>query len=295
MRLGFIGLGTMGLPMAGHLVAAGHTVTVSSRSQAPVDKAVDGGALDGGGPEGVAAASEVIVLCLPDTPDVIAVIDSMLAFLAPGTVVVNCSTIDPEAEKAICAKVQAAGGDYLDAPISGGSMGAAKGTLCVMVGGDPAALEKARPALEPFSSTIVHLGPTGSGQVVKLGNNLLFAAQMAATAEAFTMIKACGVDLQAALEVLSASTGNCTAVQGRIPFEGIQLEAPPSNGWKPGFATELMLKDLRLALAHGERVNVPMRATVMTEALHAQAVEAGYGREDMSAVGKVVRAEAGLL
>lgn len=295
MKVGFIGLGTMGLPMAGHIAKAGHTVTVSSRSQGPVDKAVGLGCVNGANPAGVAAASEVIVLCVPDTPDVRRIVDEILPVLAAGTVIVNCSTIDPEAEKELAATVEAAGGDYLDAPVSGGSWGAEQGTLAVMVGGREEALARALPAIDPFAGNVVHCGPSGSGQVVKLANNLIFAAQMAAVSEAMTMVKANGVDFAPALKVLSTSTGNCPALSNRVPFEGAQPEGPPSNGWKPGFATSLMLKDLRLALVHGERSGVPMRATVMTEALHAQAVEAGYAAEDMSAIGKVVRAEAGLL
>ena len=295
MQVGFIGMGVMGLPMAGHIITAGHTVTVSSRSQGPVDQAVALGAIDGRTPAGVAEASDVIVVCVPDTPDVQAVVEALIASLRPGAILLDCSTIDPAAEIELHHLVSNAGGRYLDGPVSGGSIGAQRGTLSVMVGGDAATLDEARPVIEAFSSLIVHVGGPGAGQVVKLANNLIYAAQMAAVAEAFTMVNGSSVSLAAALEVLSASTGNCTALQTRIPFEGVQPESPVSNGWKPGFATALMTKDLRLALAHGERVGVRMRATEMSHALHAAAVEAGYGADDMASVGRVVRAEAGQL
>lgn len=295
MKVGFIGLGVMGLPMAGHLLSAGHSVTVSSRSRGPIDAALALGATDGESPAGVAAASEVIVVCVPDTPDVAAVIEALLPGLQPGTIVVDCSTIDPEAEGSFHSQVTEAGGRYLDAPVSGGSIGAVNGVLTLMVGGDADTLEAARPVLEPFSGRIVHVGGAGSGQVVKLANNLIYGAAMAAVAEGFTMLKASEVSLEAALEVITHSSGNCVAIETRIPFEGVQPNSPATNGWKPGFATSLMAKDLHLALTHGARVGVRMRATEMSAALHDTAVSAGYGLEDMSSVGKVVRAEAGLL
>src|SRR5688500_3714184 len=178
MDLGFIGLGAMGLPMTNHLLAAGHRVTVASRSRGPLESAVSAGAIDGGSPAGVAAASDVVILCVPDSPDVAQVVGDLLGSLRPGAIVVDCSTIDPDVERAQHARVADAGGRYLDAPVSGGTAGAVKGTLTLMVGGDGSTLEDARPALEPFAGRIVHIGEPGLGQVVKLCNNLLFAAQM---------------------------------------------------------------------------------------------------------------------
>jgi 3-hydroxyisobutyrate dehydrogenase len=127
------------------------------------------------------------------------------------------------------------------------------------------------------------------GQVVKLCNNLLYAAQMQATAEAFTLASRSGADLGRTLEVLLHSTGDCTAVRTRVPFEGVQPEAPPSNGWRPGFMTDLMAKDLDLALAYAARVGSPLDTTRLVRETLRQAVDAGYGREDFSAIGKVVR------
>src|SRR4051812_4405741 len=169
MELGFIGLGAMGLPMARHLLAAGHRVTVASRGQGPVDAIVADGAVDGGSPGGVAAAaSDVIILCVPDSPDVAQVVGDLLPSLQPGTIVVDCSTIDPDVERAQHERVRAAGGRYLEAPVSGGTAGAIKGTLTLMVGGDADVLVDAGPALDPFAGLIVHIGAPGLGQVVKL-------------------------------------------------------------------------------------------------------------------------------
>ena len=295
MRIGFIGLGAMGLPMTRHLLAAGHDVTVASRSRPPVDAAVAAGASAGDGPRGVVAASEVTIVCVPDSPDVVEVIDAALPAIGPGKIVVDTSTIDPAVERAQHERVTAAGGGYLDAPLSGGTVGADRGTLTLMVGGDAAVLERARPALEPFAGLIVHAGGPGVGQVVKLCNQLVYAAQMLAVAEACTLAVAEGVDLGVVYEVLTHSTGDCTAIRTRIPFEGARPDAPASNGWKPGFMTELMAKDLGIVERESARVGVSCGATAAVRPVLEAAIAAGFGREDFSAIGKVVRARSGLL
>jgi 3-hydroxyisobutyrate dehydrogenase len=287
--LGFLGLGVMGLPMARHLVSAGHRVTVSSRSRGPVDAAVGFGAADGGSALGVAEAASVVVLCVPSSPDVVAVVDELLPALGPGRTVVDCSTIDPDVERAQHERVAATGAAYLDAPVSGGSVGAENGTLTLMVGGSASVLEAARPALEPFSRLVVHVGGPGMGQVVKLCNNLLYAAQMQATAEAFTLAARAGADLGKTLEVLLHSTGDCTAVRTRVPFEGVQPDAPASNEWRPGFMADLMAKDLDLALGFAGGLDVDLATTRLVRETLREVSERGWGREDFSALGKVVR------
>jgi 3-hydroxyisobutyrate dehydrogenase len=294
MNIGFVGLGAMGLPMARNLVEAGHSVSVTSRSRPPVDAAVAFGAADAGTPADVAARSEVVVLCVPSSPDVSSVIDAMLGALGPGKVVVDCSTIDPDVERAQHEKVTATGAAYLDAPVSGGTAGAEKGTLTLMVGGDAAVLEEARPALEPFSELIVHVGGPGMGQVVKLCNNLIYAAQMAATAEATALALRSGADVAKLHEVLVHSSGDCVAVRTRLPVAGVVADSPASNGWKPGFMTDLMAKDLDLALTYGAKAGVPMATTAGTRQLLTAASRAGYGREDFSALAKVVFGLAGV-
>ena len=293
MRVGFVGLGVMGLPMARHLVEQGHQVSVASRSRPPVEAAIAFGAVDGHDASGVAAASEIVVVCVPDTPDVQAVIDVMRPGLRPGHVIVDCSTIDPDVSRAINADLATLDVAYLDAPVSGGSVGAERGTLTLMVGGDAGALDRARPALDAFSSLIVHCGGSGQGSVVKLCNNLIYAAQMQATAEAFTLAAKSGGDLRKAHEVITHGTGDCTAVRTRIPFEGVLPDSPASNGWKPGFMTDLMAKDLDIALAYASRVGVRLASTETARDTLARAQVAGYGREDCSAVGKVIRTESG--
>ncbi len=294
MRVGFIGLGAMGLPMARHLVAADHDVVVASRSRGPIDAAVAAGAREGSGPAGVVAASTVTILCVPNSADVVAVIDDALPELREGKIVVDASTIDPEVERAQHERVHATGAAYLEAPLSGGTVGAENGTLTLMVGGEATTLEAARPALEPFAGLIVHVGGPGLGQVAKLCNNLIFAAQMLATAEATTLAAKSGIDLRVLHEILVHSTGDCTAVRTRIPFEGVLPDSPASNGWKPGFMTDLMAKDLDLTTAHAARIKSPMFTPGVVRQLLTAASEAGYGREDLSALGKIVRRLAGV-
>jgi 3-hydroxyisobutyrate dehydrogenase len=293
MRIGFIGLGAMGLPMAGHLVDAGHEVTVASRRRGPIDAVVARGAADGGSPRAVAEASDVTILCVPNSPEVAEVVDAMLPALGAGKTVVDCSTIDPEVERAQHDRVGRTGAHYLDAPLSGGTTGAQKGTLTLMVGGDAAVLAATQPAFQPFSGLVVHVGGPGMGQVVKLCNNLIYAAQMTATAEATAMAVKSGVDPAKLFEVLTHATGDCVAVRTRLPVPGVVPESPASNGWQPGFMTDLMAKDLDLTLAYASRTGVPMATTAAARQLLTAASAAGYGREDFSAVAKVVLALAG--
>jgi 3-hydroxyisobutyrate dehydrogenase len=294
MRVGFIGLGAMGLPMARHLVEAGHEVTVASRSRGPIDEAVALGARDGGEPRRVVEASEVTVLCVPNSPEVIEVLDAALPALGPGRIMVDTSTIDPAVERAQHARVTERGARYLEAPLSGGTAGAQQGTLTLMVGGDAAVLAAARPALDPFAGLIVHVGGPGMGQVVKLCNNLIYAAQMLATAEATVMAAKSGVDLAQLYEVLTHATGDCVAVRTRLPAEGVVADSPASNGWKPGFMTDLMAKDLDLAIGYAAQQRTPLLTAGLVRQILGAASEAGSGREDFSALAKVLRSLAGM-
>ncbi|HMF04338.1 MAG TPA: NAD(P)-dependent oxidoreductase, partial [Acidimicrobiia bacterium] len=228
-------------------------------------------------------------LCVPRTADVVAVLDAAAPALGEGKIVVDTSTIDPDAECAQHDRVNATGARYLEAPMSGGTVGAENGSLTLMVGGDADVLAAARPALEPFAGTIVHVGGPGTGQIVKLCNNLIYAAQTPATAEATTMAAKVGVDLRKLHDVITHSTGDCNAVRTRIPFEEVLPDGPASNGWQPGFMTYLMAKDLDLAIEFAARANTPLFTSGIVRQLLGAAREAGYGREDFSSMGKIVR------
>jgi 3-hydroxyisobutyrate dehydrogenase len=293
VNLGFVGLGAMGLPMARHLIGAGHHVTVASRSRGPIDAAVEAGAVEGDGPEGVVAASDITILCVPNSPEVVQCVDAAMPALGPGKTIVDTSTIDPEVERAQHDRVTATGASYLEAPLSGGTVGAQKGSLTLMVGGDAHVLENARPALEPFAALIVHVGGPGMGQVVKLCNQVIYAAQMLATAEATVMATKSGADPHKVLEVLTHSTGDCVAVRTRLPVEGVVPDSPASNDWAPGFMTDLMAKDLDLAIRFAANARTPLFTSGLVRQMLGAASEAGYGREDFSSLAKVIRQLAG--
>jgi 3-hydroxyisobutyrate dehydrogenase len=259
-----------------------------------VERAISEGATDGRTLTELARASEVVILCVPNSPEVVEVVEGLLPGLQGGTIVVDCSTIDPDVERAQHEKVGATGARYLDGPLSGGTVGAEKGTLTVMVGGEAGTLDEVRGVLDAVAGLVVHVGGPGMGQVVKLCNNLIYAAQMVATAEATALAARSGVEMGKLLEVLLHSTGDCTAVKTRLPVAGVIPESPASNGWKPGFMTDLMAKDLDLALSYGARAGVPMTTTATARQVLTAASTAGYGREDFSALAKVVLAAAGV-
>jgi 3-hydroxyisobutyrate dehydrogenase len=294
MQVGFVGLGAMGLPMTRHLVEAGHDVTVASRSRGPIESALGFGATEGDGPRGVVDASDVTILCVPNSPEVVEVLDAAMPALNASKIVVDTSTIDPDVERAQHERVNATGARYLEAPLSGGTAGAEKGTLTLMVGGDPAVLDAARPALEPFAGLVVHVGGPGMGQVVKLCNNLIYAAQMLATAEATVMATKAGADPAQLYEVITHSTGDCVAVRTRLPVEGVVPDSPASNGWAPGCMTDLMAKDLDLAIGFAARSRTPLFTSGIVRQMLSAASEAGYGHEDFSSLAKVVRQLAGV-
>jgi 3-hydroxyisobutyrate dehydrogenase len=289
MKVGFIGLGAMGLPMARHIVEAGHDVTVASRGRAPIDLAVGFGAKEGVDAADVVGSSDVTILCLPSSPQVVEVLDAALPALGPGTIVVDTSTIHPDVERAQHERVLATGAGYLEAPLSGGTVGAQKGQLTLMVGGPEETLDAARPALNPFAGLIVHVGGPGMGQVVKLCNNLIYAAQMLATAEATVMAQDAGVDMAKLYEILTHATGDCVAVRTRLPAEGVIPDSPASNGWAPGFMTDLMAKDLDLAIDYAARAGVPLFTSGIVRQILGATSAAGSGREDFSAMAKVIR------
>jgi 3-hydroxyisobutyrate dehydrogenase len=290
MKVGFIGLGAMGLPMARHIVETGHELTVASRSRAPIDAAVGFGAREGADPAAVAAASEVTILCLPSSPQVVEVLDAALPALGSGQIVVDTSTISPDVEREQHTRVTATGAGYLEAPLSGGTVGAQKGALTLMVGGPEETLAAARPALDPFAGLVVHVGGPGMGQVVKLCNNLIYAAQMLATAEATVMAQHAGVELGQLYEILTHATGDCVAVRTRLPAEGVIPDSPASNGWAPGFMTDLMAKDLDLAIDYASTAGIPLFTSGIVRQILGATSAAGFGREDFSAMAKVIRA-----
>jgi len=286
-RVGFIGLGTMGRPMASNLLAAGFPLTVHDidpRAQAALAAQ---GAATADSPRAVAAASEVVVTMLPSSPHVEAVYggeEGVLAGLAPGGTCIDMSTIDPLVSRRLAEQAAARGIRFLDAPVSGSSERAWDGTLTIMVGGESAVVEECRPILAAMGRHIIHVGPAGMGEVVKLANNLAAAINMVGVAEAFLFGLRNGADPRLLFEVMQNSSGASWALSNRVPVPGVLPEAPSSHQFAPGFMTDLMHKDLGLVLDAARQLRLPLAMTALAQQLYAAASALGHGREDFSAV-----------
>lgn len=284
MRVGFVGLGIMGKPMARNLLRAGYPVTVHNRSRPPVDELVAEGAADGGSPRGVAEQSEVVITMLPDTPDVEQVTfgpQGLVEGLRPGSVLVDMSTISPVATRAIAARLRERGLEMLDAPVSGGQRGAEEGTLSIMVGGDPQTFERVRPLLQVLGKNVVHVGPVGAGQVCKACNQVVVALTLQAVAEALVLAERNGVDPARVRQALLGgfAGSRILEVHGQRMLEG---------NYQPGFRARLHHKDLRIALETGRSAGVPMLGTALVHELLGAVVARGWGDLDHSALVRLV-------
>jgi 2-hydroxy-3-oxopropionate reductase len=292
-RVGFIGLGVMGRPMATHVLAGGYPVTVFNRSRASMDELVSAGAAGGDSPADVARQSTVVITMVSDTPDVEAVIagpSGVLEGLAPGSVVIDMSSISPVATKRLAALVAAKGSTMLDAPVSGGEVGAVNAALSIMVGGDAAALERVRPILARMGNPerIVHIGAEpGSGQICKICNQVAIGGALAGVSEAFAIARKAGVDLGPVRQALLGGFAASRVLE-------VHGERMINGNYKPGFRTRLYQKDLRLAneaaAAHGAAVPATAVVTQLINALVAH----GGGDLDYSALGTVLFDLAGL-
>lgn len=256
-RIGFIGLGIMGRGMAHNLLQAGFPLRVWNRTASRVEPFVEAGAEAGDSPADVAAHSDIIVVCVSDTPDVEEVVlgnEGIRSGAKPGALVIDCSTISPQVTKRIAAELQDAGVHMLDAPISGGSEGAAKGTLSIMVGGEVAQFERALPVLQAMGETITHVGPNGAGQTVKLVNQVLVVGNALAMCEALMLAQAGGLDLQKMHDAVSRGAAGSWMFTNRAP----QII---DRDWSPGFTIALQQKDVRLCLQAADEMGVPLFGT----------------------------------
>ena len=290
-RVAFLGLGAMGFPMARNLLKAGFPLTVWNRSSAKAEALAGEGATIAPDPRAAAAGAEVILLCVPSSPevrDVLTRADGILAGAAKGSVVIDCSTIDPNASREFHALCAERGVKFLEGPLSGGTIGATNGTLTLMIGGDEAVLRDVMPVLQAVGKNIFYMGGPGAGQTTKLANQMIFAAQMVGVAEAYSLLSASGIDPKLATDVFSVSTANCTAVQQRVPIPGVQPAMPASNDWKPGFATEWMAKDLSLSEDFAKAIGAPVFQVALNHQLMRMTMQAGYAKLDMSTVGKMM-------
>jgi 3-hydroxyisobutyrate dehydrogenase len=285
MRIGFIGLGNMGGGMAANLVRAGHEVHAFDLVEAAAERARAAGCTTHAQARDAVAGADVVVTMLPNGAIVRQVYaDAVFGHAPAGALLIDCSTIDVASARAVAADALAAGYRFVDAPVSGGIAAANAGTLTFMVGGDAAHFASAEPVLGAMGKAVIHAGGAGAGQAAKICNNMLLGAAMVATCETFAMAEKLGLDLQTFFDISSKASGQCWSMTSYCPVPGVGPVTPADNGYQGGFASALMLKDLRLAMqAAGEvGANVPMGERA--EALYAQFVEGGAAGLDFSAI-----------
>ncbi|MDA8289866.1 MAG: NAD(P)-dependent oxidoreductase [Actinomycetota bacterium] len=290
-RLGFIGLGAMGLPMVQNLLRAGHQVTVMSRSPAPVEKAVRAGALQANDPRSVADRSDLVITMLPTSADVLAVFEGPAGVLAgahAGLVFIDMSSVAPGTARRVAELGRARGIRCLDAPVSGGVKGACEGTLAIMVGGEDAVVDEVMPILATLGRKVVHVGPAGAGQVAKIANQMIVAGSIAVVAEALTVAREANVQPSRVIEALEGGFADSAILR----HHGRRMVA---DEFDRGFRLSLQLKDLDLAmdLAREEALNLSVTSCVRD--LVARAVVAGFGEADHAALIRVVARDAASL
>ena len=287
-KLAFIGLGTMGAPMAQRLVDAGFEVTVHNRTRER--EAGIAGAKRAESPQRAAEGQEIVFTMISDTPDLEAVIggeNGAMHGLAAGAVLIDMSTVSPSATRELAEKLAGRGVDMLDAPVSGGSEGAKNGTLAVMVGGKAEVLERVRGVLSPLAKTVTYVGPSGSGQLVKAINQVVIAGTYAAVAEGMALGLAAGLEMDAVVAAIAGGAAGSWVLENRSG-NMIRGEYPL------GFRTRLHRKDLGIALEAARALGVPLQVAALVEQLETGLVKRGFGDEDVSNIARAVRESAGL-
>lgn len=283
-RIGFIGLGNMGGGMAANLAGKGHEVRAFDLSAEALAKAQSAGCLASESAAAAVDGAEAVVTMLPAGTHVEAVHAELADKLAPGAVLIDCSTIDVATARRVAETARARGLLAVDAPVSGGIAAASAGTLTFMVGGPAEAFERAEPILKAMGKAVIHAGASGAGQAAKICNNMILGATMIATAEAFVLADKLGLDAQAFYDIASVSSGQSWSMTSYCPVPGVGPTTPADNGYQGGFATALMLKDLRLAREAADAVGAatPMgrRAAELYEAFAAE----GHAGKDFSGI-----------
>jgi 2-hydroxy-3-oxopropionate reductase len=283
MNLGWIGLGIMGAPMCGHLIAAGHAMTVHTRSKVP-EAITAAGARSAASAKAVAEQSEIVFLMLPDTPDVERVLfgdGGVAAGLKPGTLVVDMSSISPMATKDFAARIRALGGDYLDAPVSGGEVGAKAASLTIMVGGSEEAFARALPLLQAMGKNITHVGGSGDGQTTKVANQIIVALNIAAVAEALVFAAKAGADPAKVRQALMGGFASSRILE-------VHGERRTKRTFNPGFRIQLHQKDLNLALQGAKTLGVALPGTANAAQLMQVCAANGLAEADHSALVKAL-------
>ena len=287
MKIGFVGTGTMGQPMVRNLIAKGFGVIAYDIVPAAVDAAVKLGATACGSAAEAAKQSDLVVTMLPSSSHVEAAYlgaGGVLEGVAKGRLCVDMSTIEPGVSQRVAARLKERGVRFIDAPVSGGVGGAEKATLAIMVGGEAADLEEARPALAAMGANIIHVGPVGAGEVAKLCNNLIAGVAAVAVSEAFRIAEGFGVDPKVVTEVISKSSGHTFLMEHMHPVPGMVERAASSHGYQAGFMTDLMCKDLGLAVDAARGLRIPVFTAPAAQQVYRLASSHGLGRKDFTSV-----------
>jgi len=295
-RIGFIGVGTMGLPMAKNLVKKGFTVSAFDTNPEAVKAAAAAGMTAAATAAEAVATADIVVTMLPSSPHVESVYTGdggVLAAARRGTLCVDMSTIDPAVSQRMAKAAQERGVRFMDAPVSGGTPRAIDGTLAIMVGGAAADFEEARPALAAMGANVIHVGAVGSGEVVKLCNNLIAGVVGVAVSEAFRIAEGFGMDPKVVTDVISKSSGNTFLMGFMHPVPGVMPAAASSNEYKPGFMTDLMCKDLGLAVDAARNLRVPLFVTPAAQQVYRLASSHGLGRRDFTSVYSFLKPSSG--
>ena len=287
MKIGFIGTGTMGQPMLANLVKKGFAVVAYDAVPAALAGAVKAGAAAAASSAEAARQSELVITMLPSSSHVEAVYlgpGGVLEGIAGGRLCVDMSTIDPSVSRRVAAALAAKKVRFLDAPVSGGVPRATDGTLAIMVGGDARDLEEARPALAAMGANVIHVGAVGSGEVAKLCNNLIAGVSAVAVSEAFRIAEGFGVDAKVLTDVISKSSGNTWVMEHMHPVPGLVARSASSHDYAPGFMTDLMAKDLGLAVNAARELRVPVVVAPAAQQVLRLASSHGLGRKDFTEI-----------
>jgi 3-hydroxyisobutyrate dehydrogenase len=290
--IAFIGLGNMGLPMAKNLLKGGHRVIGVDLAPANLAAAAEAGIETGPTAGAAAAQADVVVTMLPAGPHVRAVYGNaggVIDSAKPGTLFIDSSTVDVDSARAVAAQAEKAGHLMLDAPVSGGTGGAAAGTLTFLVGGSDAAFDQAKPYFELMGKTIVHAGGPGTGQAAKICNNMVLGISMIAVSEAFALADKLGLDRQKLFDISSKSSGQCWSLTSYCPVPGPVPTSPANRDYQPGFAVDMMLKDLKLAQQAAASAGASTPLGAQAAALYQLFSAAGHGGLDFSAIVKMLQ------
>jgi 3-hydroxyisobutyrate dehydrogenase len=286
-----IGIGAMGGPMGQNLLKAGHSLVIYSRTRTrpEVEHLVKAGATYVASPDEVGRGANIVITMVGNADDARQVTQGLLRTTVHGGMIIGMETIDPATRRELEAQAAVKGVSYLDAPVSGGTAGAERGTLTIMVGSAPDAFERARPILSVLGTNIYHCGPIGSGAVAKLSNNWIYLASMVGVVQAARMAQRAKLDEATTHEIWLKSTGDCVAVRTRVPFRNVVQNNPVDHDYRPGYPIEHALKDLKLIESSAKELGISTLGMPEVISVYEAAVQQGLAKKDISAIAEVLR------